>query len=197
MAEIVPRWEWRTFARAIELQIDLGDHPRSRHVESSELYLASSTARGNPKIRDGRIDVKILQQVDHRGLEQWKPVLKAPFPLSAEQLAEVHRALGLAAPKERGDGSLDALRQRIDREPNAWVVRVDKLRDLYDVGGCAVEWSEVSFDGDVFRTVAVEDPDAALVWATVDRLGLSDRENISYVNAIQRLAAGTLTGARR
>ena len=193
MAEIVARWEWRTFARKIALRTDLRDHPRTRRAESSELYLACSAARGNPKIRDGRIDVKILQQVDDHGLEQWKPVLKAPFPLSAEQLAEVYRALGLVAPPgEPGGCSLDALRRRIDEHPAAWTVSVQKDRSLYDLAGCVVEWSEVSFEGDVFRTVAAEAPDPTLVWNTVARLGLSDRENISYVKAIQRLAKGAL-----
>lgn len=193
MVKIVPRWEWRTFARAIELQIDLADHPQTRRLESSEIYLTASAARGNPKIRDQKIDIKTLQQVNADGLEQWKPLLKASFPLTAEQLAAVYQALGLNEPAVTQGCDLDALLRLIDEETGAWAVSVEKIRNQYDVDGCIVEASEVGFDGDVFQTVAAEDPDPAKVTDTVARLGLSERENISYVKAIQRIKAGTMT----
>lgn len=192
MVEIIPRWEWRTFARAIETRIDLATYPRIRHVESSEIYLASATSEGNPKIRDQKIDIKTLQQVSDDGLEQWKPLLKASFPLPAEQVASVYRALGLAAPSGTGDCGFDALLRMIKEDERTWAVSVDKVRDQYDVEGCTVEASEVAFDGEAFRTVAAEDPDAAKVSDTVARLGLRERENINYVKAIQRIKAGTL-----
>ena len=192
MDEIVPRWEWRTFARKIETRIDLSAHPRTRHVQSSEIYLTSTTPEGNPKIRDQKIDIKTLQQTDDNGLEQWKPVLKASFPLSADEVAGVYRALGLTAPPGTGPWDLDALLKTIDADSRTWAVFVDKVRSLYDVGGCVVEASDVDFDGETFQTVAAEDPDPAKVWNTVAELGLQERENMSYVTAIQRIKAGTL-----
>ena len=118
MNEIIPRWEWRTFARTIEMRVDLAAHPLIRHVESSEIYLASATSEGNPKIRNDKIDIKTLQLANDDGLEQWKPVLKASFPLSLDQLAEVYRTLNLAAPPGTGDGpfDLDALLRMIDED---------------------------------------------------------------------------------
>lgn len=193
MGEIIPRWEWRTFAKTIENRIDLATYPRIRHVESSEIYLTSANAVGNPKIRDEKIDIKTLQRVNDDGLEQWEPVLKAAFPLSMEQLAEVYRALDLAAPPDAGPCSYDALLQMIDANENSWAVHVDKVRNQYDVDGCIVEASDVSFDGETFRTVAAEDPDAARVSKTVAMLGLLERENINYIKAAQRIKAGTLS----
>ena len=192
MVEIVPRWEWRTFARTIETQIDLATYPRTRHVESSEIYLASATSDGNPKIRDEKIDIKTLQLVNDDGLEQWKPVLKASFPLSENQLVEVYRALKLAPSSGAGSYDLDALLRMIDEDARTWAVVVDKVRNQYDVDGCTVEFSEVVFDGQTFQTVAAEDTDQDKVRNTVARLGLLDRENISYVKAAQRIKAGTL-----
>jgi len=192
VAEIIPRWEWRTFARTIETQIDLAAYPRTRHVESSEIYLASATSEGNPKIRDEKIDIKTLQLVNDDGLEQWKPVLKASFPLSEDQLAEVYRALNLPPPSGAGPCSLDALLRMIDEDANAWAVVADKVRNQYDLDGCTVEASQVILDGETFQTVAAEDPDPVKVRDTVARLGLLERENISYVRAIQRIKAGTL-----
>ncbi len=192
MAEIIPRWEWRTFARTIETPIDLSAYPRLRQVESSEIYLASATSQDNPKIRDEKLDIKSLQTVNEAGLEQWKPVLKASFPLSQGEFADVYRALKLAAPPGEGSYSLDDLLRMVDTEADAWATRAHKVRNLYDVDGCTVEASEVSFDGDVLQTVAVEDPDPDKVRDTVARLGLLERENISYVRAVQRMKAGTL-----
>ena len=192
MAEIIPRWEWRTFARTIETHIDLAAYPLSRHVESSEIYLATATSEGNPKIRDEKIDIKTLQLVNDDGLEQWKPVLKASFPLSEDQLAEVYRTLKLDPPSGTGPCSFEALLEMIGQEANAWSVVADKVRNQYDVDGCTVESSEVTFDGETFQTVAAEDPDPIKVRDTVARLGLLEHENINYIKAIQRIKAGTL-----
>lgn len=193
MDEIVPRWEWRSFARKIEPRIDLAAHPQTRHVESSEIYLASPACQGNAKIRDDKIDIKILQQRSDDGLEQWKPALKASFPLSADQVAEVYRALDLAAPPGAGECGLEALLHMIGQDDRAWVVHVDKVRDLYDVDGCIVEASRVTFDGEAFQTVAAEDPDPGKVRETVAKLGLQGQDNISYLAAIQRIKSGRLT----
>lgn len=193
MDEIIPRWEWRTFARTIETRIDLTAFPRTRHVESSETYLASDFSEDNTKIREGKIDIKALQQVNDDGLEQWKPVVKASFPLSADQLAAVYRALKLDVPPGADGCDLDALLQMIDKDTRTCAVFVDKVRDQYDVDGCVIEASDVTFDGQTFRTVAAEGTDAVKVRGAVARLGLLERENISYVKAIKRIKAGALT----
>ncbi|MDJ0947399.1 MAG: hypothetical protein QNJ94_00610 [Alphaproteobacteria bacterium] len=192
MAEIIPRWEWRTFARTIETQIDLAAHPQTRHVESSETYLASPTSEDNPKIRNELIDIKALQQVNDDGLEQWTVALKASFPLSGDQVSAVYRALKLDAPPASGECDFDTLLRMIEEDGRAWAVSADKVRDLYDVDGCTVEASRVTLDGEAFETVAAEDPDPVKVWNTVGKLGLQERENMSYVKAIQRFKAGAL-----
>ena len=191
--EIVPRWEWRTFGRTIETQIDLADYPRTRHVESSETYLATATSVDNPKIRHEKIDIKTLQSVNDDGLEQWKPVLKASFPLSQDQLAAVYHALKLAVPAGAGPYSFDDLLRMIDEDASAWAVAADKVRNLYDVDGCIVESAEVAFDGETFQTVAAEDPDPVKVSNTVAKLGLLEQENVNFIKAIQRIKAGTLS----
>ena len=65
---------------------------------------------------------------------------------------------------------------------------------LYDVDGCIVEDSRVTFDGETFQTVAAEDTDAVKVRNTVAKLGLLERENINYIKAAQRIKTGTLAG---
>src|SRR4051794_663852 len=98
------RWEWRTFGDDLDGNVLAAREP-DRVEESDEVYVLSPVGNASVKFRDGVIDVKTLQQVD-RGLEQWQPVLKAGFPLSAEDAASVAGALGA----ERLDGwSLAAL----------------------------------------------------------------------------------------
>ncbi len=193
MNEIIPRWEWRSFALQVETRVDLAAHPRTRHVESSEVYLASPTSKGNTKIRDDKIDIKVLQQRSEDGLEQWKPALKASFPLTPDQLAEVYRIVDLTARPTAEGCDFEALLRIVDQDEKAWVVHVAKIRDLYDVDGCIVEASEVVFDGEAFQTVAAEDPDPDRVRNMVARLGLQGQDNISYLAAIQRIKAGRLT----
>jgi exopolyphosphatase/guanosine-5'-triphosphate,3'-diphosphate pyrophosphatase len=191
MAEtIIPRWEWRTFAKQIGTKMDLAAYPRTRHVVSSEIYLVSETSEDNPKVRDKKMDIKQLQRIDDEGLEQWKPVMKADFPLSVDQVREVFRTLGLGVPRyDGGPIALEAFLALIGEDRRARAVRVDKVRDLFDVDGCIVEAADVSFDGDVYRTLAVEDPDPKKLMDTVDKLGLSGRENLNYVKAIKKFAA--------
>jgi exopolyphosphatase/guanosine-5'-triphosphate,3'-diphosphate pyrophosphatase len=79
MAEITPRWEWRSFGRhfgrAEERMARL--EPTSVH-DSDEIYLLSA-AGCNVKIRDGLIDIKELIEVNADGLEQWTPVMRPAF----------------------------------------------------------------------------------------------------------------------
>ena len=58
-------------------------------VESSELYIVPATDGDMVKVRDELMDVKHLLQVNDDGLEQWVPVMKAAFPLSAADVGAV------------------------------------------------------------------------------------------------------------
>ena len=49
---------------------------------SDEMYVLGLRSEASVKVRDGVMDVKRLEQVDDHGLEQWRPVMKAAFPLA-------------------------------------------------------------------------------------------------------------------
>ena len=70
--------------------------------------------------------------------------------------------------------------------------KVDKLRDLYDVDSCIVEYSEVVIDGKKYKTAVAELPDPIKVKETVQKMGLWKRENINYVKALKRIREGKL-----
>lgn len=81
---IAARWEWRTFGGQFgEAEGRFAALSPERVQESDELYVLSLKSDASVKIREGLIDVKLLERVYVDGLEQWKPAIKEAFPLSA------------------------------------------------------------------------------------------------------------------
>ena len=141
------------------------------------------------KIRDGLLDVKRLEAVNGDGLEQWRPVLKKPFPLNAADVSIALSALGVP-PADLGSSSftLDELLSSLVRpNPSLTAVEAHKHRSHFHVGGCMTEVSEISVGGRSARTVAVEDEDPALVSATLRELSLSDLPNVCVARGLKTL----------
>jgi hypothetical protein len=67
--------------------------------ESEEIYLLHRSGPANGKIRDGRLDIKRLQELDVSRLELWRPVFKAGFPLSKEEIRDAFAVLDLPCPR--------------------------------------------------------------------------------------------------
>ncbi|HPA79473.1 MAG TPA: hypothetical protein PLS95_01565 [Thermoanaerobaculales bacterium] len=187
MAAIVPRWEWRTFGSDFGAA-DAGFAALAveKVQESDELYLLSPVTHANVKIRAELMDIKTLEQTDQVGLEQWRPVLKASFPLGQADVAAVCAALGVSAPAGREAFALDELIAELAR-PGRGVraVEVHKRRLRYTINGCMSEMTEVVADGVPVRTVAIESEDAVRVVAAVREMGLAGRPNISYPRGLK------------
>ena len=78
---VAARWEWRTFGGQFgEAEARFAARSPERIQESDELYLLSLKSDASVKIRDGLIDVKLLERVNADGLEQWQPAIKAGLP---------------------------------------------------------------------------------------------------------------------
>jgi exopolyphosphatase/guanosine-5'-triphosphate,3'-diphosphate pyrophosphatase len=189
MDTIVPRWEWRTFAASFgDADQRFRELPPGKVHESDELYLLSPNCDANVKIRDGLMDIKTLEQVDAHGLEQWRPVMKAAFPLPAAEVAMVCVALHVAPLPPRDAYALEAMQAEL-AQPSRGVraVPIHKQRQRYTVGGCSAEMTELVADGRAMRTVAIEFEDPARVWAAVREMGLERFENLSYPRGLKRL----------
>jgi exopolyphosphatase/guanosine-5'-triphosphate,3'-diphosphate pyrophosphatase len=78
-AEVVPRWEWRTFDDLRNAERYFAELRPERVEESDETYLLSRLSDASVKVRGGVLDVKRLERVNADRLERWRPVLKAPF----------------------------------------------------------------------------------------------------------------------
>src|SRR5262245_36241603 len=93
---VVPRWEWRTFGDSFgDAEARFAALTCQSVGESDELYLLSQGSDASVKVRGGKLDVKRREAVNDDGLEQWRPVLKAEFPLSAADVRALVDALAV------------------------------------------------------------------------------------------------------
>ena len=194
---IVPRWEWRTFGERFgDADARFAGLTPGRVDESDEIYLLSLASDASVKIRDGLMDVKRLERRDDDGLELWKPVMKASYPLPAPDVAAVITALGVAVPPlARAEYTLDELiTELVGPSDDLMAVEVHKRREHYTVGGCLAELSEVRTSQGSRRTIAIESEDPARVIATVRELGLGSRRNVSMAHGLKAIVG---LGARR
>ena len=189
MAEINPRWEWRSFGRHFgEAEARLAKLTPGGVQESDEIYLLSG-AGDNVKIRDALMDIKVLREVNVHGLEQWMPVMKARFPLQASEAAKALESLHLPVPPlPRTSFTLDGFLEQFAAPGGAIrAVKVHKRRIHYAVGGCMAELSDVVANGKPTRTLAVESENAAGVIGAVRELGLGGYTNTSYPRGLAAL----------
>jgi len=178
----VNRWEWRTFGIGDNV---FGARSPDRVQQSDELYILSVARGDTVKVRDGLMDVKRLEQVNDDGLEQWAPIMKAEFPLSAAQVRSILEGLRVPAPQlDRDEYELDDfVRGRSD----LLALPVHKDRSRYTIGDCQAELTEVQTERGSTRTVAVESEDAERVIAVVRELGLVECRNTSYPRGLKEL----------
>jgi len=192
MPEIKPRYEFRIWGeRLAPFRQQLEKLAQRRETSSKEIYLVSAvTDECNAKIRAELMDIKVLIAVE-RGLEQWKPILKAGFPISATAIQEqVFPGLKLAPPTlHRPEYSMDKFFAEIVRaEPKIAVVDVSKTRHQFNIGECAAEYASVMLNHVPRNTVAVESTNPDAVLQLVKSLGI-DQPNVSYIREISRILA--------
>jgi exopolyphosphatase / guanosine-5'-triphosphate,3'-diphosphate pyrophosphatase len=150
MAEVVPRWEWRTFAGAFPRADVVIDAMTPISVEETDEFYLLARGGDNVKVRGGLMDVKVLRETDAAGLQRWEPILKATFPLDADAVRTVLQALrrpGAVLPPDGLD--LDGLMEaaEIDAGDGPGAVRVHKRRARYTVAGCLAERTVVEAGG--------------------------------------------------
>jgi exopolyphosphatase / guanosine-5'-triphosphate,3'-diphosphate pyrophosphatase len=192
MSEIVPRWEWRTFGDSFGVADERIDALDSTGVQESEELYVLAPGGDIVKLRAGLLDIKTLRATDPAGLEQWFPVLKADFPLSADDVAAACAALRQPPPDPPVDGASleDLLAILVTPGSGATAVPVKKRRVRYTIGGCVAERSEVEVDGKKTKTIAIEDPDPAKVVAAVRDIGLGAYLNRSYAAGLPAVQSG-------
>jgi exopolyphosphatase/guanosine-5'-triphosphate,3'-diphosphate pyrophosphatase len=182
------RWEWRTFGEQFGGAEDrLGSMAPESVAESDETYLLSAEGVDAVKVRDGLMDVKHLEQVDDNGLELWKPVMKAPLPISVVDARAVLAALRVSAPLDRDTYDVGDLAAAVDGAVR--LVPVHKTRRHHTIGGCMAELTDIRAGDRSTRTIAIEAEDPARVIAAVCELGLGARPNVSVPRGLRALGS--------
>lgn len=190
-----PRFEFRTFGqdftKAIErmarLSVPVPEKVWERH--SDEIYIISRTNDiNNTKIRDGKMDIKTyVQTVD--GLEQWNPLMKGEFPISAEVLKkEVFPAFMVKMPELTKDTyTYEEFISMVNAHPDLQAVRVHKQRWGYMVNDTICEAGAVIINGAKVMTINSESTELEDIKKTIKDVGLEGVENINYLQAIKRV----------
>ena len=192
MAEIKPRYEFRIWGQNLaELRQRLEQLAAPSRTETSEeIYLIPAvTDKCNAKIRNDLMDIKILVATE-RGLEQWRPVLKAEFPLDRSLIAaQVFSALELAPPQMSREqyAMNEFLDEVINAEPKIAVVTVSKSRVRLALGECQAEFATTTIGDQARDTVAVESTDPDAVARVTQQLGIEGMPNTSYIRQIKQL----------
>ncbi len=190
-----PRFEFRTFGqdftKAIErmarLSVPVPEKVWERH--SDEIYIISRTNDiNNTKIRDGKMDIKTyVQTVD--GLEQWNPLMKGEFPISAEVLKkEVFPAFMVKMPElTKETYTYEEFISMVNAHPDLQAVRVHKQRWGYMVNDTICEAGAVMINGAKVMTINSESTELEDIKKTIKDVGLEGVENINYLQAIKRV----------
>jgi hypothetical protein len=157
---------------------------------NSIYLLTAGNTKNNIKIRDGIMDIKVLEQ-ETEGLEQWNPFLVGEFPLKSDVIKTVvFPALGIVCPvMERDQYTLDQfLKEIISIDPDLSVAFVKKVRHGYMLNNCITEIAEVLVNGALINTLCIESEDPKQVLAAKKMLGIrSDTENVNYPLALKRI----------
>jgi exopolyphosphatase/guanosine-5'-triphosphate,3'-diphosphate pyrophosphatase len=189
-SQIVPRWEWRTFGQRFGDATEvLGTRGPSSVHDSDELYILSAKGDASVKVRDDLVDVKHLLEVNDDGLELWRPIMKADFPLSWDEVATVLTALNVAVPDRRREAyTADEFDSEVvGPHPDLRAVQVHKRRRRYVVDECMVELTDIRAGGSGTYTLAVESVDPSSVSSTIERLGLDGFSNVSVPRGLKAL----------
>lgn len=183
------RWEWRTFAADLGPAGDrLAALPIEQETVSDETYFVSHDTRHAVKARDGLMDVKHLDRTDDHGLQLWRPVMKAPLPVAADDVAAVLAALRVPVPP-LPPGTYDLPAIVAAGAGAITAVDMRKHRRHVTFAGARAELSDLTAGDHTTRTIAIESEDPDLVLAAVQQLGLADRPNTSMPTGLVHLVS--------
>mgnify|MGYP000959749896 CR=1 FL=1 len=195
IGDVRPRFEFRTFGqnlakdagRMARLSVPVPENIWERH--SREIYILSRTNdQNNTKIRDDKMDIKTRVQVKDR-LEQWNPLMKAGFPISAHVVRhEVFPAFQVPCPTLNQEVyALAEFLEMIRNHPDLLAVRVTKQRFGYKVNNTICEYGIVWINGAKVYTLSSESTECDDIHKTLADIGLDVYENINYLEAIKRV----------
>jgi hypothetical protein len=192
MPEPQPRYEYRVWSEGLGTARDdlYRRFARLGTEISEETYLIPAAVNNcNAKIRAGRMNIKVLLTIE-QGLELWKPTLDAEFPLDRSLISgQIFTALEMLPPNlPRERYSIEEFVMDVVR-PQSRIVMVAlvKERTRFRLDESLAEYTSVTMNNLVQKTVAVESVNPAAVWQLVYQLGIAGIPNTSYVRQLKQL----------
>ncbi|MEN8154493.1 MAG: hypothetical protein ABFR75_10765 [Acidobacteriota bacterium] len=192
MAEIKPRFEFRTFANNVGIvEEKMRKLSKVENIrESSEIYIMSAgNNENNAKIRDNLMDIKVFVK-EEKGLEQWNPRMKGSFPMKSSMIkSEVFSAFGVELPEfKRDEYTLEQfLNEIVNVHNDLTAVKVFKRRFAFTINNCIAEIGEIYINGALIRTANIESVDINDILEAKKIVSLEEYENINYLMAIKRV----------
>lgn len=191
--ESTPRFEFRIFGCTLDKwTTELENQTtkiQTRQMNSIYLLTAGNN-KNNIKIRDGIMDIKVLEH-QLKGLEQWNPFLVGEFPLNREVIKNVvFPSLGIVCPvMERQEYTLDQfIEEVVSIDPDLSVAFVKKTRHGYMLNGCITEIAEIHVNGALINSLCIESEDPDRVIEAKQLIGIPvEAENVSYPLALKRI----------
>ncbi len=186
-----PRFEFRLFGNALCETVEkaLPDQAAKEITRESDIYLLSDATDVNLKIRDNKLNTKVLMR-RQQGLECWQPHLDLAFPLAASFLREILFPL-LQVQPSLSNGHSYTLYEFLDLmaiTADVRLVRVHKQRYHYRFHGCQVELSTLYVAEQFYtRTAALEAVDPLALQSLRREIGLLGTENVNYNLGLKRL----------
>lgn len=128
------RWEWRVFStKPFTRLAPLFDKMTAAHSKSDkDIYILREDLDANIKVRNGRLDIKLLTETAPCGAEKWAPAFRCDFPPDAAARAAIRELCGAELPDMTSENShpdADGFR----------FVEVVKERDIFVVESTIIE----------------------------------------------------------
>lgn len=181
-----PRWEWRVFQRNFAAPNPVEEPGQS---VSDEAYLLSLVSPHNVRVRDGRLVIKHLERQEESGLELWRTIVDAAFPIDDEVLAAAYAAWRVAPPANgmHLHSLADLVNNLVVPHRELRVVSVTKRQIPISMGPCRGERAQITVGRHVWNTVQFEDGDSENVHAALRGLALDASVNENYPAALKRI----------
>jgi len=195
----VARWEWRTFS-ALPFPTIVGaellDALTSQSIRegnaltSHERYFVTARSPHNVKVRANRLQVKRLVLVNRTGLQQWRPLLDAAFPIGGVRLRTFYTALGItrASVSARRYDQDDLLESALLCDPTLRIIDITKHRAPIRLQHGVGEHVTLTISGRQWYSLAFEHDDPVQLRVALQRLGLTSFPNTSYPAFLMRTA---------
>ncbi|MDE3174356.1 MAG: hypothetical protein KGN74_14905 [Gemmatimonadota bacterium] len=186
---VIPRWEWRSFARNFAAPRAGAPAESDAEEGEEETYVLSTLTPHRVKIRGGRLEVKRVERTDDSGLELWRPVLRAEFPIGRESLAVACHAWGIEPPAAGtpAHSLADLMRNVVVPHRELRLVTLVKRRVPFTVAGCHGQRAQITIGRHRWNTVSFDDSDPLRVRAALRELRLESSANESYPRALKRI----------